>query len=172
MGTRVGHFQIIPRGRRVRPIIRAIRHASRRFRDHHATGDAAGMAAASERAWNAMPNLFEILRNEQDQKRLDDRYMQVDTGWQIDGLSAADQSAIVAAGKVRRSRADCERMDLRTALNRAAHFDTAIAGYRIDGRGAHYVVLGGEHRKRRWVAEILVSTLCKNASAAATAIRF
>ena len=169
--SRIGYFQVIPRGRRVRPIVRTLRQASKRFKAQHDAGDTSGMAASSERAWNALASLFEMLRNEQDQGRLDHRYMLEATGWQIDGVSAAEQAAMVARGRIDRTHPGYERVGLRTALNRAAHHDTAVTGYRVDGRGAHYLVLGGAYRRRRWVAEILVSTLCRNASIAAAAIR-
>jgi len=128
------------------------------------------MQMTSMAAWNSLTNLFEILRNEEDHGNLPRSYMAVPTGLIADGLTEEQQNGMVAQQKVDRSHPTVSTLGLRDALNKIAHYRTAVAAYRVDGRGAHYLVLGGSFRNRRWVAEILVSRLCRNASIAADAI--
>ena len=167
----VAHFQIIPRGQRARPILRTIRLASKKFKAQVAAGDIAGMRATSERAWNALTNLFEILRNEQDQGNLDKIFMDTPTGFIVDGISRQKQISMIAADRLDRSHTSCRPISLRDALNKIAHYNTTTSTFRIDGRGAHFLVLGGILHEKRWVAEILVSTLTKKAAIALRAIR-
>ncbi|MCA8504684.1 hypothetical protein LGN13_23590 [Burkholderia multivorans] len=113
-----------------------------------------------------MTQLFEILRGEQDNRNLADAPMKVGTGFLATNISNDDQRAMIALKKVDRSRSI--ELSLREALNKIAHYKYQT--FRIDGRGAHYVVLGGELHGKLWVAEFLVSKLCKNATAAIQAI--
>lgn len=172
MGRHVGHFEIIPRGRRVKPHLAAIRRSSKLFKQSLAAGDAVGMTRASARAWDALAALFEILRGEQDDGYLADSYMQVPTGLLIDGATSAEQVTMIDAARVDRTDARCMSLTLREALNKIAHYRSGVATYRVDGRGAHYLVIGGRRNGRRWIAEILVTRLCRNAANAANAIRW
>jgi hypothetical protein len=155
----------------LKPVIRSVQLASKRFKALAAAQDQAGMALCSEFAWNSLASLFEMLRNEEDQNRLDRRFMSEPTAYLVNGASATEQAKMIAARKIDRSHLGFKRIGLRDALNKIAHHDTERATYRIDGRGAHYMVLGGTHQRRQWVAEILISVLCQNAAAAAAAIR-
>lgn len=170
--SRIGYFHIIPRGRRARPRLRALRAASARFRVKLAEQDKEGAAAASERAWNALSSLFDILRNEQDHGHLGDQFMAEPTGSLVKDVSAAEQKAMIARAAIDRSHPSFSPIGLREVLNKIAHYDTNAATFRVDRRGAHYLLLGGEdQRKRRWVMEVLVARLHRNASIAVAAIK-
>ncbi len=168
----VSHFQIIPRGRRAKPHLATIRRSSKFFKQSLAIGDTAGMRRASTHAWDALAATFEILRGEQDDGYLTASYMAVPTGLLVEDLTALEQAAMVTAAKIDKTHARCKSLTLREALNKIAHYRSADATFRVDRRGAHYLVLGGSRNGRRWVAEILVSRLCRNAAAAAAAIRW
>lgn len=171
MSRIVGHFRIIPRKTRVLPNIASVKDASKRFKVAEAAGDTAAMDALSDKAWNALTAIFEALRNEQDQGRLARSYMMEATGHIANHVSSSEQQAMIAARKLDLSHPSLRRMTLRDALNKVAHHDTTFTTYRLDGRGAHYLILGGSHQNRNWVAEVLVSTLVKHARKAAKAIR-
>lgn len=172
MGRRVGHFEIIPRGRRAKRHLAVIRRSSKAFKQSLAVGDAAGMQRASIRAWDALAATFEILRGEQDDGHLADDHMQVATGLLIEGATAAEQASMISAARIDRAHKRCVMLTLREALNKIAHYRAGVATFRVDGRGAHYLVLGGSRSGRHWVAEILVTKLCRNAAIAADAIRW
>lgn len=165
------HFQIIPKGRRARPAIVIVRSASRRFKKQYAEGDAAAMGVTSATAWDALTTIFETLRNAEDDGSLAGLFMQRTTGIIIDGLSQAEQMAVFTTAKVDRSHVTLKDLNLRDALNKIAHYNSGTSTFRIDGRGAHYLVLCGKRGNSLWAAEILVSKLCKNAASAANAIR-
>lgn len=171
MGRSVGHFEIIPRGGRARPHLATIRRSSKCFRQSLSADDAAGMQQASVRAWDALAATFEILRGEQDDGYLADSDMQVPTGFLFEGVSTAEQTAMIVARKIDMSDSRCGQLTLREALNKIAHYRSADATFRVDRRGAHYLVLGGNRNGRHWIAEILVSRLCHNALVAAAAIQ-
>lgn len=170
MGRRTGYFRLIPRGRRAVPVLRTIRRASRQFKAAAAEGDAARMDATSERAWNALASLFDILRGAQDEGILDSAYMKVRAGFMVDGVTEQERNDMLSAARLDRSHSGFRSLSLRNALNKVAHHHTSDSTYRIDGRGAHYLVLGGVHEGRRWVAEILLSKLCQESSRAARSI--
>ncbi|WP_406239901.1 hypothetical protein ACF3NX_12950 (plasmid) [Acetobacter orientalis] len=155
----------------MRPMIRAVRDASRRFKSAEAAHDIVKMEAASEKAWNSLTIIFETLRNEEDQGRLDSIHMAKPTGYIVNGINIEDQQAMIVERKLDRSHSTLGVMSLRDALNKIAHHDTSQITYRIDRRGAHYLILGGAFRGKIWLAEILVSKLVKHAAAAAEAIR-
>jgi hypothetical protein len=170
--SRIGYFQVIPRGRRATPHLRALRTASARFKLKLADRDEEGAEAASERAWNALSSLFDILRNEQDQQHLADQFMAEETGYLVKNVSSAEREAMIAAARIDRSHPGFAKIGLRDVLNKIAHHDTRAATFRVDGRGAHYLLLGGEdQKKRRWVMQVLVTRLYKNASRAVAAIK-
>ena len=171
MGRYVGHFKIIPRGTRAKPHLAAIRRSSKIFKQSLTAGDAAAMQRASARAWDALAATFEILRGEQDDGFLADSYMRVPTGFLIEGATAAEQAAMIGAARIDKAHARCGPLALREALNKIAHYRYGVATFRVDRRGAHYLVLGGSRNGRHWIAEILVTQLCRNATAAAAAIR-
>lgn len=116
-------------------------------------------------------NLFETLRNERDHRYLDPSDLTDTVGLLIEPANQQEQADMVAAHKVDRSHANCGPLTLGGALNKLGHYNAVLSTYRIDGRGAHYLVLGGRRGKRNWVAELLVSRLCKKAATAAKAIR-
>lgn len=128
------------------------------------------METASETAWNSLSTVFEALRNEQDQGRLDRFFMDQPVGVIVNDVTLEEQRTMIAARKVDRSHSELTRMNLRDALNKIAHHDPVLSTYRVDGRGAHYLVLGASYRNKKWVAEVLVSTLVKRAESAAKAI--
>lgn len=160
------YFRQIPRRYRAKGLVPTIRRCSKRFRNAVAAGDEKKQDAASEDAWNAMTKLFEILRGEQDDGHLPDPLMNAGTALIADGISSTDQQRMLSQKKIDRARSTT--LSLRNTLNKIAHYKTA--NFRIDGRNAHYLLLGGEHNNKRWVAEILVSKLCNNATAAIQAI--
>ena len=167
----VGHFQVIPRRLRARDLVPTIRDCSMRFKAQVATNDFSKMSITSERAWNAMVKLFEILRNEQDHGNLDRSFMDQPTAYLTKNVTEAEQQAmILEKEKLDKTHPSCTTISLREALNKIAHYDTALASYRIDGRAAHYLVLGGKLGNNLWVVEILVSRLCKNSATAIKAI--
>jgi D-lactate dehydrogenase (cytochrome) len=102
---------------------------------------------------------------------LADSYMRVPTGFLIEGATAAEQTAMIGAARIDKAHARCGPLALREALNKIAHYRSGVATFRVDRRGAHYLVLGGSRNGRHWIAEILVTQLCRNAAAAAAAIR-
>jgi hypothetical protein len=163
-------FIVVARATRVWPALRTVRNASHRFKDELSRDDNSGMQETSRRAWDALTNVFEVLRNEQDHGNLAQCYMVEPTGFIVSDVTAADQQAMIAGKKIDRSHHSFSSMGLRDALNKIAHHNTALSTFRVDRRGAHYIILGGSHRNKRWVAEILISKLCKNAAAAARAI--
>lgn len=160
------HFKQIPRRSRAKGLVPKIRRCSKRFRNAVAAGDEKKLNAASEDAWNAMTKLFEILRGEQDDGYLAATLMNVDTALLADDISMADQQKMLSMKRIDRSRSTT--LSLRNTLNKIAHYKTAT--YRVDGRNAHYLVLGGVYRNKHWVAEILISNLCRNAAAAVQGI--
>ncbi|RYY09332.1 MAG: hypothetical protein EON55_18590 [Alphaproteobacteria bacterium] len=79
---------------------------------------------------------------------------------------------MIARAAIDRSHPSFSPIGLREVLNKIAHYDTNAATFRVDRRGAHYLLLGGEdQRKRRWVMEVLVARLHRNASIAVAAIK-
>lgn len=162
---------MIPRSRRARAAISAIRHQSRQFRQAVAAKDALRIESVSGGAWDALTNLFETLRNEHDHGYLDRSHLMQSVGLLVEPATRQEQVGMQAARRVDRSHSSCAPLTLIEALNKLGHYDTAQSTYRIDGRGAHYLILGGRRGSRKWVAEILVSRLCDEASTAAKAIR-
>lgn len=165
------HFEI----RRNRPhagasLVPKLRACSTRFRKAVAAGDARGMAKESDRALALMTSLFDLLRGEHDAERLHDSWMEQVSGFLAKDLAPAERLAMIRDAKLDRAHSHYAPMTLRDALNKIAHCDAARSTYRIDGRGAHYLVLSGPDqkpdKKGPWVAEILISTLCRNAAAA------
>ncbi len=128
------------------------------------------MEATSQRAWDALTNLFEILRNEQDHGYLADVHMAVPVGLLVRSATAQKRSDMIAARRIDRNHPTCAALSLRDALNKVAHYDGSKSTYRIDGRGAHYLVLSGRHGNANWVAEFLVSKLCAASAKATRAI--
>ena len=167
------NFEVIARKDRAQDLVPTIREASKEFRRHEKQGDLEKMRAVSEGAWRALSQLFDVLRNEQDQGRLDRSFMRATTGLIAGRLNADEQARFIAAKRVPASYPGVTTLNLRDVLNKTAHFDTVTATYRVDGRGAHYMVLGGPEQDRRygyWVADILVSKLCNHAEAAVRAL--
>ncbi|QKY07502.1 hypothetical protein [Janthinobacterium lividum] len=113
-----------------------------------------------------MAKLFEILRGEQDDGYLDAAWMNIDTALIAELNSAADQQKMLSLKKI--DRAQSKKLSLRNTLNKIAHYKTAT--FRVDGRNAHYLLLAGDYKNKHWVAEILVSRLCRNAAMAIQAI--
>lgn len=160
------YFHYIPRRDRAKGLVPRLRRSSKRFRKALIAGDEKAQQAASKDAWNVMTKLFEILRGEQDNGHLDASVMQVHTGIIAENISRADQAGMLLRKKIDRTRSTS--LSLRNTLNKLAHYKTA--SFRVDGRNAHYLLLRGQRRGEYWAAEILVSTLCKNAATAIQAI--
>lgn len=175
MGVSMGRrattgFIVMRRATRLEGLIPTIRSSSALFKKALLTGDSQKAEAASKRAWEAMVQLFEGLRNEQEDGYLAAGSMDVPTGWLASRLSLAEQRSMISAARIDHHHPNFGAMPLRVALNKIAHFRFDAATYRVDGRGAHYLVLGGTQSGQRWVAQILVSQLCRNSSAAIQAI--
>ncbi|GGZ00081.1 hypothetical protein GCM10011614_13870 [Novosphingobium colocasiae] len=128
------------------------------------------MEATSQRAWDALTNLFEVLRNEQDHGYLADVHMAVPVGQLVRSATSQEHSDMIAARRLDRNHPACGPLSLRDALNKVAHYDGSKSTYRIDGRGAHYLVLGGRLGNANWIAEFLVSKLCAAGARATRAI--
>lgn len=175
MGRTVGHFEIIPRKKRVIEAERKVRHWSKLFRKAVADGDRGRAEQISDSAWNALLTLFEGLRNERDHRFLDRGDLQQSVGWIISSASRADQVRAYNERKIDCRHSAYSPLSLEDALNKLAHYDEDLSTYRVDGRNAHYVVLCGRRRVREgtqnWVAEILVSKLCSEVRVAARAVR-
>lgn len=170
---RTFHFETVARKHRSHDLVPTIRHLSKAFKRHEAQGDRANMRATSTKAWGKLVELFDVLRNEQDQGRLDPQLMRAMTGNIVQRISRAEQAQLIGANRISPYHPNFRPLNLRGVLSKIAHFDTVSATYRIDGRGAHYLVLGGpeqSHADQFWVAEILVSRLCNNAAAAIKAL--
>ncbi|WP_186196291.1 hypothetical protein [Burkholderia gladioli] len=160
----VHYFRPTRRLHRAEGLVGKLRHCSTRFKIAVAANDANRQAAASKDAWSIMTQLFEILRGEHDERRLDAQTMLAETGLLANDVSIDEQNSMLTARKVTRPRAI--PLTLREALNKAAHYHSDKVEFRIDGRNAHYLLLGGSLHGKHWVAEILISKLCKNAAAA------
>lgn len=87
-----------------------------------------------------MTELFEILRGEQDDGHLAATLMNVATGLVANDVSMADQQEMLSLKRIDRTQSTT--LNLRNALNKIAHYKTT--SYRVDGRNAHYLLLGGE----------------------------
>jgi hypothetical protein len=124
------------------------------------------MKVASQQAWDAMTQLFEILRGEQDTGHLAAAPMNADTAFIANGISIIEQQQMLSLKKIDRTRST--NLSLRNTLNKIAHYDRAT--FRVDKRNAHYLLLAGIYQNKHWVAEILVSKLCRNAAIAIQAI--
>lgn len=113
-----------------------------------------------------MTQLFEILRGEQDAGHLAAAPMNADTAFIVNGISITDQQQMMSLKKIDHSRSTA--LSLRNTLNKIAHYEKAT--FRVDKRNAHYLLLAGVYKNNHWIAEILVSKLCKNAATAIQAI--
>lgn len=163
------YFRPISRRNRAKGLVPKLRSCSTRFRMAFAVGDERKQDSASKDAWDAMVQLFEILRGEQDDGYLDGSAMAVDTGFIVSNLSVAERQQMLSQGRIDRTRS--VPLSLRQTLNKIAHHKGRHTAFRVDGRNAHYLILGGTHQGRHWVAEFLVSKLCNNAAAAIQEIR-
>lgn len=160
MSRSTGHFIVIRRKHRAEGVVATVRRCSRLFKRALKAGDSNAMEEHSTEAWDALNKLFEILRNEQDHNNLAASFMTKVAGKIADNVSGQEQSTMIASGKLDTKHSSYKDLTLRDALNKIAHFDTATANYRVDGRGGHYLVLAGRYHNKLWVAEILVSRLC------------
>jgi hypothetical protein len=169
----IAHFEVIPRARRARHLVPTIRRCSRRFKKSHAVSDEVAMSAASEEAWAAMTALFDVLRNEHDHGHLPGAFMQTVTAMLVRDVTSIERMKMISERKLDRKHPNIKSISLRDILNKIAHYDANFATYRLDGRRAHYLILSGPDQnlnKGPWVAEVLVSRLCRNAHAAVKAI--
>src|SRR4051794_38111407 len=114
----IGHFQVIPRKRRARNLVPTIRRASKKFKGHLAGGNSPGMESTSKEAWDAMTQLFEVLRNEQDHGNLSDALMDESTALLANNLSGSEQQAMILAKKLNRSNPTLTPLSLRNTLNK------------------------------------------------------
>ncbi|MNO58917.1 hypothetical protein D3C76_494920 [compost metagenome] len=113
-----------------------------------------------------MVKLFEILRGEQDLGNLASEPMEAGTGYLVICDSIDEQLAMMEQKKIDRTRSTT--ISLRNALNKIAHWKNTT--FRVDGRGAHYILLSGNQFQTKWVAEIHIAKLCKNCATAIAAI--
>lgn len=164
------NFEVMQRRRRAGELVPQIRECSERFKDAVAARDTDGMFKTSKAAWEAMTNLFDVLRNEQDHGNLAAPHMNKPAGFMADSVTVVEQEMMIAACRLDATHPGFVPLSLRNALNKIAHYDAATATYRISRGGAHYLILGGSQSGRLWVAEILVSKLCKRAASALAAI--
>lgn len=175
MGRIVGHFEIIPRNKRVIEAERKLRYWSKLFRKALASDDQRRAKQISDSAWKALLTLFEGLRNQRDHGYLDRNDLRQPVGWIISSASSAEQSLAYRVKKVDRPHSANSPLSLEDALNKLAHYDEDLSTYRVDGRNAHYLLLCGRRRgggrTQNWIAEILVSKLCREVRGAARAIR-
>jgi hypothetical protein len=148
-------------------LVRVVRQSSKIFR---ADPDSLEAANASVDALRAMVELFNVLRNEQDHGRAIDTPMNEDTGLVAKDVTQAEMMAMHTSRRIDRTHRGTEKLTLRDALNKIAHYNPVVSTYRVDGRRAHYMVLGGQERNKLWVAEFLVSRFCRNATAAIKAL--
>ena len=160
MARSIGHFIVIRRKHRAEGVVATVRQCSRLFKRALDAGDRKAMQEHSTEAWDALNKLFEILRNEQDHNNLAASFMTKLAGKIADQVSSQEQESMIASAKLDTKHPSYRDLTLRDALNKIAHFDTATANYRVDGRGAHYLVLAGKYLNKFWVAEILISRLC------------
>lgn len=147
---------------------------SARFRAAWANSDLEAAKQASKLAWAALNDLALRLRNEQDQQRLASPFMAVDVGILASRLTPSERARMISNSGVDRRHENCAPLALRDACNKIAHHDTVHSTFRIDGRGAHYLVLSGPDQnpaRGPWVAEVLVSRFCSQASMAVAAIQ-
>ena len=166
----VHHFQVISRRTRAKDLVSNIRRNSKRFKTHYAACDVDNMKRTSGQAWSAMTNLFESLRNEQDYEHLESSFMNAHTAFIVEDASKIERDSMITDRRINKFHSRYKSLSLRNTLNKIAHYDTDSATFRLDARGAHYLILGGKYRRSYWVAEILVSRLCTNAAAAVKAI--
>jgi hypothetical protein len=167
-------FQIISRRWKARHLAPRVMRCSARFRAAWAYNDLQAAKQASKLAWNALNDLALRLRNEQDQQRLAAAFMAVDVGILASRLTPRERAEMIRNRGVDRHHANCAPLSLRDACNKIAHHDTAHSAFRIDGRGAHYIVLSGPDQnptRGPWVAEMLVSRFCSQASKAVAAFQ-
>ncbi|MCF5245328.1 hypothetical protein GIW33_27970 [Pseudomonas syringae] len=143
-----------------------MRRHSRRFKIALAEANIEKQNKESIAAWETMVQLFEILRGEEDSANLASELMQAPTGYLVLCISTEDQHAMMEQKKIDRARSTV--IGLREALNKIAHWKGT--NFRVDGRGAHYILLSGTQREKKWVAEIHIPKLCKNCSAAIAGI--
>lgn len=165
------NFEIRARSHGAEEIVPAIRLASKEFKNLLQEGNRESIEHVSATAWEAMVQLFNVLRNEQDHGSPIAPLMSASTAKLVKEITFAEMEAMIRAAKIDRKHAQFADISLRETLNKVAHFDTNFSTYRVDGRGAHYLILGGkDQRQRLWVAEILVSRLCKCAERAVRAL--
>ncbi|ESZ46621.1 hypothetical protein ACYG9R_01720 [Mesorhizobium sp. RSR565B] len=160
-------FIVRDRSLGARDLVRVVRDASKTFKNDPNSVDAAN---ASDDAWKAMVGLFDVLRNEQDHGKPIRYQMSEDTGQPFRGVSHLELLAMLGSCRIDRKHPGIKILSLRDALNKIAHHNKEISTYRLDGRGAHYLVLAGQEGNKQWVAEFLVSRFCRNATAAIRAL--
>ena len=130
------NFEIIPRKRRAEDLVPTIRACSQRFKAQVLSGDSDGMQTTSREAWDAMTNLFEILRNEEDHGNLAGAHMAIDTAFVADDVTLGEAANMINAQGVDQSHSSYKKLSLRNTLNKIAHYDARMATFRLDGRGA------------------------------------
>lgn len=160
------YFRHIPRRNRAKGLTSKIKRHSKRFKIALAEGNIEKQNKESSAAWGTMVQLFEILRGEEDSENLAPELMQAPTGYLVLCESTAEQLTMMGQKKIDRARSTT--ISLREVLNKIAHWKTT--SFRVDGRGAHYILLSGTQQHKKWVAEIHIPKLCKNCSTAISGI--
>ena len=158
VGEKLGHSQGDIEGS-----VRRLRVLSNEFQTFHKINRVRATEASTE-ARRILSELFLFFRNGQDYGRIPrdvtpPRYMAVIAN----DLAPAVAQRMVNAQEVERAHANTDtRASFRDALNKIAHQDTNMAGYRVDG-AHHLIILTGREDEagiRRWVAEIDVALFC------------
>lgn len=163
-GSYIGHFEILPFTRTGNgKAVQRLRKCSQRFKRALAANDAENLAQVSRDAWEAMHDLTLSVRKAEDKGAISSGVMPSDTGWIADNPTPPEHQAMMVQKKVDRRHIGAERCSLRKCLNKLAHATGST--YRVDGRGAHYLVLTGPNQaasKGPWVCEFNVNTLAKH----------
>lgn len=160
-GRNIGHFKILPFTQTANgKTVQRLRKCSMRFKKALADGDAAAQNIVSRDAWSTMHDLTLLIRKAEDDGAALSSVMPIDTGWIAENLLPADRTSMMLHEKVSRRHPKTKRCALRKCLNKLAHAEAST--FRVDGRGAHYLVLTGPDQsasKGPWVCEFNVNTL-------------
>lgn len=158
------HFEVVRRDRAFnKRYVRRLKEQSRRFRQHIGDGNSASAATVSQNAWNTLRAMSIAIRTEEDSGVITSAMMPANTGWIAIDLSAPDLNAMMSGAMLDRKHANAKLMPLRECLNKIVHHEAST--YRIDGRGAHFILLAGpaqNQNKGPWVAEFSIARLAQH----------
>ncbi len=135
----------------------------RSFVRSHKSNDLQEMTISSDKAWSTLIEIFDHIRNEEDNKRIDPKLTKMETSKIIENVDQNALTSIIASKKIAPIN-NPQPCSLRETLNKIAHFDKLNSTYRVTRSGAHYLVLSGLGKNAKagpWVAEIHMSKLIK-----------